>query len=170
MFDFLIRWKIDSAFNNNKREHTFRNMESMHNILVFFSYGDWNEICSIAKELEQMGKKIVMWTVPPHKKDTDNIIFPTNVKVIRQNELSLLKILSTPVVEEFKSLSYDTLIDLTTIHSNALKYLLVQNSSDFCIGISKPEQKVYDFIILKEDGKNLKETYGQIKFYLSNVR
>jgi len=170
MFDFLTKWKIDSAFNNNKREHTLRNIESMQNILIFFSYGDWREIYSIALELEQMGKKVLMWTIHPHKKNTDNTIFPMNVKVIRQNELSLLKILSTSVVEEFKLLSYDTLIDMTTTHSNALKYLLVQNSSDFCVGISEPKQKVYDFIVLKEDDKSLKETYSQIKFYLSNVR
>lgn len=170
MFDFLTNRKINSAFKNNKRKHTLRNMESMENILIFFSYDDWKDVNIVLQELEKKGKNVILWTVHPHKKDQDNTIFPMNVRVIRQNEISLLQILSAPVIQEFKSLSYDTLIDLTTIHSNIFKYLLALNTSDFCIGISEPEQKIYDFILIKEDNKTLKETYNQIKFYLNNVR
>ncbi|WP_459603061.1 DUF6913 domain-containing protein [Dysgonomonas reticulitermitis] len=169
MFDFLIKRKIDSAFKNNKRKHALKNMKSMHNVLIFFSYSDWEIISQIAQDLEQKGKKVIMWTIYPQKKDADITIFPINVKVIRQDEMSLLKILSSPVIDEFKSLPYDTLIDLTTTHSNAFTYLLAQNTSEFCVGISEPDRKIYDFIILKKENETLKETYDQIKFYLNNI-
>jgi hypothetical protein len=144
-------------------------MESMRNILIFFSYDDWKEVSTVVQDLEQSGKNVILWTVYPHKKELSDTIFPMNVRVIRQNELSLLQVLSVSVVNEFRALSYDTLIDLTTTHNNAFKYLLALNSSDFCIGISQPEQKIYDFIILKEESQSLQETYSQIKFYLNNV-
>ncbi|WP_461826089.1 DUF6913 domain-containing protein [Dysgonomonas sp.] len=169
MFDFLIKRKIDSAFKNNKRRHALKNMKSMHNILIFFSYSDWKAISQIAQDLKQEGKKVVMWTIYPRKRDADSTIFPINVKVIRQDEMSLLNILSSSVVDEFKSLSYDTLIDLTTKQSNVFEYLLAQNTSEFSIGISEPHQKVYDFIIFKKENETLRETYDQIKFYLNNI-
>lgn len=169
MFDFLTKWKIDSAFKNNERTHTLKNMESMQNVLIFFSYADWKVVSQIAQDLEQKGKKVLMWTIYPHKKEVGSTIFPMNVRVIWQSETSLFKILSKSVVDEFKSLSYDTLIDLTTTQSNVFDYLLAQNSSDFCIGISEPQQKIYDFILLKKENDTLRETYDQIKFYLSNV-
>ncbi|MDR1092116.1 MAG: hypothetical protein LBL79_13670 [Prevotella sp.] len=142
----------------------------MHNVLIFFSYADWKAVSQIALDLEQKGKKVVLWTIYPQKKDIDSTIFPINVRVIRQDEISFLKILSSTVIDEFKSLSYDTLIDLTTTQSDAFTYLLAQNTSGFCIGISEPDRKTYDFIILKKENETLRETYDQIKFYLNNVR
>lgn len=171
MFDFLVKWKIDSAFKKNIREHTFLNMESMKNILILFSYSDWKVIETIAKELSARGKNVMMWTVQPSQKTPgDNTIFPANVRIIRPREISLLQIISSSVLTEFEALKYDTLIDLTTTESKVFKYLLANNSSEYCIGISKSEHNVYDFIVLKEDDMDLPETYNQIKNYLNNVR
>lgn len=169
MFDFLIKKKISSAFKNNRRKHALRNMESMHDVLILFSYTDWDVVSQIAQDLEQKGKRILLWTICPRKKNTANPVFPLNVKVIRQDEISFFKILSSSVTDEFKRLSYDTLIDLTTTQSNAFQYLLAQNTSEFCIGISEPDQKIYDFILLKKENETLRETYDQIKFYLNNI-
>lgn len=169
MFDFLTKKKIDSAFQNNKRKHTLKNMKSMHNILILFSYSDWKDISQIAQDLEQKGKKVIMWTTCSRKKDAPKPIFPINVKVIQQDEMSFWNILSSSLIDEFRGLSYDTLIDLTTTQSNVFKYLLAQNISEFCIGISESNQKIYDFIIHKKESETLRETYDQIKFYLNNI-
>ncbi len=169
MFDFLIKRKIDSAFKNNKRKHALKNMESMHNVLILFSYTDWDVVSQIVQDLEQKGKKVLLWTIGTRKNKIDSPIFPINVRIIRQDEMSFFKILTSSVMDEFERLSYDTLIDLTTTRSNAFRYLLAQNTSEFCIGISESDQKIYDFIILKNENETLTETYGQIKFYLNNV-
>ncbi|MFV0331873.1 MAG: DUF6913 domain-containing protein [Dysgonomonas sp.] len=170
MFDFLVKWKIDSAFKSNKRDHAFRNIESIESILILFSYNDWKEIEIIARDLESKKKKVVMWTVQPPQKNLGNTIFPSNVRIIHPNEISLLNVISSSVLNEFKLLDYDTLIDLTTRDNKVCKYLLANNSSDCSIGISQSEYNVYDFIVLKEDNKTLQETYNQIKFYLNNIR
>lgn len=170
MFDFLVKYKIDSAFKNNKRKHAFRNMESMESILILFSYKDWSEIESISKDLEAKGKKVILWTIKPSQKNLNNTIFPSNIRVIDSKEISFTKILSSTVLDEYKALLYDTLIDLTTTANKVFKYLLVNTSAEFSIGISEPEHRIYDFIIHREDSNTLQETYNQIKFYLNNIR
>jgi len=170
MFDFLVKLKIDSAFKNNTRKHAFRNMESMENVLILFSYNDWLEIEPIAKDLTANGKNVVMWSAQPPQKTLSNVIFPSNVRIIHPKEISLLQIVSSSVMNEFRAAKYDTLIDLTTTHNKVFRYLLANNTSECCIGISKAEFPVYDFVVLKEDGMNLQETYRQIKIYLNNVR
>lgn len=170
MFDFLVKLKINSAFKNNARKHAFHNMESMKDILILFSYTDWPEIESISKDLEDKGKNVALWTIKPSQKNLNNIIFPSNVKVINAKEISFSKILSSTVLEEYKALSYETLIDLTTTKNKVFKYLLVNTSAEFSIGISEPEYQIYDFIMLRDDSNTLQETYNQIKFYLNNIR
>jgi hypothetical protein len=170
MFDFLVKWKIDSAFKNNKRKHAFRNMGSMENILILFSYSDWPEIEPIAKDLAANGKNIAMWSVQPPRKARNNVIFPSSVRIVHHKERSLFQIVSSSVLNEFKSEKYDTLIDLTTTHNTVFGYLLANNTSECCIGISRAELPVYDFAVLREDKMSLPETYRQIKIYLNNVR
>jgi hypothetical protein len=59
MFDFLVKWKINSAFRDNKRKHAFRNLESMKSVLILFSYNDWPAIDAISKDLAANGKKLL---------------------------------------------------------------------------------------------------------------
>lgn len=169
MFDFLVKWKINSAFRDNKRKHAFRNLESMKSVLILFSYNDWPAIAAISKDLTANGKKVTLWTYQSTKKAPGNTIFPANVRIIHPQEMSLLQILAPSVLDEFKALEYDTLIDLTTTESKVYEYLLAHNSSEFSIGIIKPDRPFYDFLVLKTDEMNLQETYQQIKNYLSKV-
>lgn len=171
MFDFIVRRKINSAFKNNRRNRTFKNLESIKDVLILFTYNDWNEIQPIVRDLEQNGKNVVLWTTMPAniQQNKHASILPINVKVITKKEKNPLQILKQDIVSEYRRLSYDTLIDLTTKNSYTLKYLLVQNSSEFCIGISESSEKVYDYILLKEDDKSLHETYNQLKIYLDNM-
>ncbi|MFR0676902.1 DUF6913 domain-containing protein [Dysgonomonas mossii] len=169
MFDFLVKWKINSAFRDNKRKHAFRNLESMKSVLILFSYSDWPTVAAISKDLAANGKKVILWTYQSTKKATGNTIFPANVRIIQPQEVSFFQILNSSVLDEFKALEYDTLIDLTTTESKVYEYLLANNSSEFSIGIIKPDRPFYDFLVLKTDEMNLQETYQQIKNYLSKV-
>lgn len=169
MFNFLIKKKINSAFDNNKRKHSFRQIGAINNVLILFSYEDWAEISLIAQDLTNKGKKVLLWTVQSNNK-SNHITLPSSVRVIQKNELSLSNILNSSVISEFKVLEYDTLIDLSTYHDNILRYLLALNSSDFSIGITELEYKAYDLTVLKQEKTTLSETYDQLKFYLNNVR
>lgn len=171
MFEFLVRQRINSALKNNKRKHSFKNLESIQNVLILFSYSDWLDVQAIMHDLEQNGKNVVLWTTSPANLQPNNNTspLPPNVRIISKKEKSLFQIIKHNVIAEFRNLSYDTLIDFTTKRSRTLKYLLVQNSSDFCIGIRETDKHIYDYIFLKEDDKSLQETYYQLKNYLNNM-
>lgn len=169
MFDFLVKWKINSAFRDNKRKHAFRNLESIKRVLVLFSYNDWPSIEPVLKNLREDGKEVVLWTCQTKKKADSNTLLPASVRVVDSKDLSFIHVLTPSVLDEFRSLQYDTLIDLTTTESKVNEYLLAHNSSEFSIGTRKPNLPFYDFMVLKSEEMNLQETYQQIKNYLSKV-
>lgn len=169
MFDFIIEKKINSDLKKNTREHTFLKFGNIKKILILFTYQDWNEINEIAKELESNGKSVILWTVL-HKNDDTNIHLPPKVRVICKKDFSMIMGLSTAVIDEYKGLLYDTLLNLTTKDDKYIKLLLANTIAGFSIGITESEQKFYDFVLLKEEDKNLPETFNQIKFYLNNIR
>lgn len=170
MFGFnTINSKINSALINNARKPTFLNLSNMKKVLILFTYKDWNEIYEIVKDLERNGKEVILWTIYPLRSEKTEMSLPSNVRVITQKEISKWKGLSTSIVDEFKKLEYDTLLDVTTKDDKTFHYLLASNSAKFCIGIREQRLKFFDFTLLKDDDVNLEETYKQLKNYLNNM-
>ncbi len=170
MFDFFSKKKINSALECNTRTHIFHNLNDMKKILIFFSYQDWSEIQQISQDLKDKGKEVLLWTTQLKKGEDVQAKLPSDVRVLSHKDISKWQGLSSFIVEEFKALSYDTLLDLTTYDDKSLLYLLANNSAEFCVGIKEQDIKIYDFIVLKEEGAKVFETYNQIKFYLNNIR
>lgn len=168
MFGFNLKKKISSALEKNVRERRFHNLDTMRKVMLLFSYKDWKEVEPIVQDLRGMRKDVQLWTLQNKKDETFSL--PPNARVISSKEISSLTGLSSIVLEEFKSLTYDTLIDFTTYDDNNLMYLLANNSAEFCIGVKETEYNVFDFTLLKDDDMNLGEAYNQIKFYLNNIR
>ena len=168
MFGFKVKKKIQAALESNKRTHIFHKLDDMKKILILFTGENWDEVQQINQDLKDKGKDVILWTVQL-KKDGVGQIYPPEVKVIEQKDISKWVGLSSTVIDEFKKLSYDTLLDLTTKNDGSLLYLLANNSAEFCIGIKEQDFKVYDLIVLKEEDANLLETYTQVKFYLNNI-
>ncbi|MDR1883124.1 MAG: hypothetical protein LBR26_10155 [Prevotella sp.] len=169
MVGFIIKKKIQAALKNNDRTRIFRKLDDMKKILILFTVEDWNEILQISRDLKENGKEVVLWTVQS-KKDENSHAFPPEVKAIAQKDISKWRGLSSSLIDGFKELSYDTLLDLTTKNDRSLLYLLAANSAGFCIGVREQDFKVYDLIIFKKESSDLLETYNQIKFYLNNIR
>lgn len=170
MFGFIaINNKISSALINNTREHAFLRLDDIKKVLILFTYKDWNDISEIVRDLEAKGKNVILWTIYPQYNGKEEISIPANVRVITKKEASKWWGISSSTIEEFERLEYDTLLDLTTKNDKSLLYLLARNSAKFCIGIKEPKLKFFDFVLLKEEDRNLQETYNQIKNYLNNM-
>jgi hypothetical protein len=168
MFGFKAKKRIHAALESNERTHIFHKLDDIKKILILFTLEDWNEIFQISQDLKDKGKEIILWTLRPGKNE-DSRMYPPEVRIIGRKDISKWLGLSSQVIGEFRKLSYDTLLDLTTKDDKSLLYLLANNSAEFCIGIREQDFKVYDLIILKEEDTNLPETYKQIKFYLNNI-
>jgi len=168
IFGLKIKRSIDSILKRNDRHHVFHNLENMNKILILFSYQDWDQIEIIKQDLESKGKSVYLWTVIPSIKNRNEYSLPQHVKAISVKESAKRKEFAS-IVEEFESLSYDTLIDLTSKDDYTLKYLLAGNKSEFCIGTREQENKVYDFVLLRNNEMNLSDTYEQLKLYLNKI-
>ncbi len=170
MFKFLKDKRIKSAIKKNERQHTFLNIANMKNILILFDNKDLNEIIHIAKELDSMGKRIFLWTYDPDKNAIPAKRQSLSLQTITPKDVSSIGSISKELIAVFESQIYDTIIDLTTENHYALKYLLSNNTAKFSIGTCKSDDRLYDFVLLKEENMGVTEVYDQIKFYLSNIR
>jgi hypothetical protein len=165
----ILNMRINSALKKNKRKHTFLNLDKMRRVLILFSYQDLKEINEIAKDLESKGKSVILWTVYPSNTGEKPPFIP-KVRIISPKEISVIWGLSSAVIKEFCDQEYDTLLDLTTEADNSISFLLAKNTSQFCIGLKKQEKKIFDFILHKEENRDLIETYDQLKLYLHNIQ
>lgn len=168
--DYFIKKKINKAFIENNRSHSFLSFSEMQSIVILFDIDEWFIIEEIIQDLQSLGKKVAAWTIKPKEYNSKSIIFPEEVKFIDEtNDLSWMQVLNEESVQRFRNQRYDTLLDLSTNNNLYIKYLLMINRSLFCIGIKESEKNIYDFIMLKEEDKDILETYQQIKFYLDSM-
>lgn len=173
MLDYFLKRSIKSELNNNNRKHTFLNFEGMQNVLVLFDMQDWEMVARIIEDLKQHGKYVMPWTVKPKSAQGQTLAdsLPANVRIIDTGkDTNWKRLLHPAILNEFDNLKYDTFLDLSLEPNNYTKSLLVRNRSNFCLGFTKQEEKLYDFTILKEDNQNLFEAYQQLKIYLKHIQ
>lgn len=172
MLDLFLQRSIKSELNNNSRTHTFLNFEKIHNVLVLFDIKDWETVSLIINDLEQHGKHVLPWCIKPKSGQGQLALpsLPQNVRVIDMGkDLNWKRLIQPAILEEFDNLKYDTFLDLSLEPNDYSKLLLVKNKSNFCLGFTKKEEKLYDFIILKEENQDLFEAYKQLKIYLAHI-
>lgn len=173
MLDYFLRRSIKSELNNNNRKHTFLNFEGMHNVLVLFDIQDWEMVSPIIEDLKQHGKYVMPWTIKPKSAQgqTRPPNIPANVRVIdTHKDIDWKGLIRPATLTEFDNLKYDTLLDLSLEPNDYTKSLLVRNRSNFCLGFTKRKEKIYDFIILKEEDQSLFDAYEQLKVYLAHIK
>lgn len=173
MLDYFLQRSIKSELNNNNRKHTFLNFEGIKNVLVLFDIQDWDTIAPIIEDLRQHGKYVMPWTIKPKQMQSQILPanLPPNVRVIdTHKDLDWKRLIRPAILTEFDNLTYDTFLDLSLEPNDYSKLLLVRNKSNFCLGFTKREEKLYDFTILKEDNQSLFEAYEQLKIYLAHIK
>lgn len=168
LFELKLKKSIDSILKRNKRIRSFLNLNEMNDILILFTYGDWDKVSLITADLERKGKNVILWTIESSKNKIAGQTLPDKVRVLSKKESSSLKGYNK-LKKDFGNLQYDTLIDLTTEDSIVLMSLLAENKSKFCIGIKEHNYRLYDFVLLKDEAMDLTETYKQLTMYLDNV-
>jgi len=168
MFDYFLQRSIKSGFKKYHRESSFMNFDDMKDIVIFFDMENREEIIPVIEDLKRNGKNVHAWTM---KSGGSSLKSGGDIRVIEpEKDLSLLRSLKPEVLEEFDKLYYDTLIDFSSSDNNYFLLLLSRNKSRFCIGIIEREYKIYDFILLKEEGYSLSDSYDQLKIYLKQIQ
>lgn len=173
MLDYFLQRSIKSELNKNNRQHSFLNFEGIQSVLVLFDMQDWERVHPIIEDLQKHGKYVMPWTVKlkPVQGQAQPPVLPSNVRVIdTHKDLDWKRVIRPAILTEFDNLKYDTLLDLSLESNNYIMSLLVRNNSRFCLGFTKREEKLYDFVILKEDDQNLFDAYEQLKIYLTHIK
>lgn len=168
MLDYFLQQKISTGLKKYRKEHCFLNYNDIKNVLILFDIEDWYEILPIIEKLKKDGKKVIAWTIRPTQSQVFR--FPHYVRVIEPNkDINWLKLLKPEVLEDFKRLNYETIMDLSSGENDYILWLLTQNKSQFAIGLVKNEYKLYDFTLLKEKEQSHFEAFEQMKIYLECI-
>jgi len=168
MLDYFLQQKISSGLKKYRREHCFLNYKDIKQVLILFDIEDWYEILPIVETLKKEGKRVVAWTVRPSNSQVFR--FPHYVRVIEPNkDINWMKLLKPEVLDEFKRLNYETLMDLSSGQNEYILWLLSQNKSQFAVGLVEHEYKLYDFILLKDKEQSHYEAFKQMKNFLEHI-
>lgn len=173
MLDIFLRKNIESGIKKQKnRKREFLGFNNMQSVLILFDYNDWHEIENIVDDLMKSGKEVILWTIL-HKSDnqetTNNL--PQQVRVVDlHKDVNWKKMLRPEIIDEYLALNYNTLLDCSVSDENYMALLRAHSSASFNIGFRELENKLYDFVILKEENMTLLEAYEQMKIYQEHLK
>lgn len=169
MFRFIRKKKERQARESNIREHSFSGFGDIKTVMILFDCKDVNQIMRIAKDLKKSGKNVLLWTSVSRDENikTINELEGMSLRIVLPSEKSRWNILSDQVLEEFRNLEYDLLLDFSGTENATMSYLVSNTKCHFCVGLRETDHPVYDFIFLKEKEQDLASAYEQIKNYLN---
>ena len=172
MLNFLNRRKTGQDLRNDEGRN-FLNYNVIKKVLVLFNLEDHEDVANVVNELRKNGKIVAAWTIRPKNSETHINYFPCMVRIIDpKTDMTWTQSLSKNVIEQFKLLDYETLIDLTSTDDSTLDYLFSLNTSRFCIGFRERDGMAsHDFIVLKNNETSFTEAFKYLKNYLhKNVK
>ncbi|OAV70238.1 hypothetical protein Barb4_01481 [Bacteroidales bacterium Barb4] len=168
--DYFIKRSIRKmARTTASRPHCFRSLEEAAHILVFCEAQDEKEITPCLTKLRSLGKKVqVCLYVPVSHSDM-------NTKEVRllvfEKDHSRWGFPDPESVRALNAEKADILIDMTGDNYIQMKYLMLQHSSTFKIGLKRAGQlDMYDFCISMADNDRPARMFDLIIYYLQTIR
>lgn len=167
--NYFIKKKVQSlASGAANRKHEFCTLEDANHILVLYQADDHELVEPCLEKLRKMRKKVQACvfvsgsTVPEmnasymtvhSKKDLDTWLAPSDA-----------------VVEQFKTVRADILIDLTRPDCYPMQYLMLQHPCRFKVGVKRAGIDLYDLSISLTEREDIKHLFEHILFYLQTIR
>lgn len=166
---YFIRKKVQHlAPKALSRKHEFCALDDANHILILFHAADRDAVEPCIEILRKKKKHVnacvyvaediipemnASYTVVHVKKDLDAWYCPKDA-----------------VVERYKTLQADILIDLTGPNCYTMKYLLLQHPCRFKVGLKQEITDLYDLTILVTERDDIKQLFEHILFYLQTIR
>lgn len=171
LIDYFVTQKIKQLVKmNNSRQHCFRSLKEAHNILIFYEAKDEEEIEPCLETLRMLKKDLFVCKYVANKvlRKDKNAYF----HVYRGRDFNLLGFPKRRIQEQINKQKADILIDLTGKGCSPMKFLMLQHTSRFKIGLkrSREEQDLYDFTLSVTNRDDMMYLFGQIIFYLQTIR
>jgi len=168
MLYFLVHKirKITKEFNRKK---CFREYSDIQRVVILFDLEHMEEVKDFAKSLKFAGKEVFSFTFNPDAKAQDPVL-PESFTILKRKELNFKCFPPQQMMENYKLLGPDTLIDLTVKPHPVLQYLSLQSEASYRVGFRR-EEKTFDDLLLEYDPEqSFVFLTSQLHFYMKSIR
>ena len=164
---YFIKKKVQSlASGAAGRKHEFCALEDAGHILVLYQANDRELVEPCLDVLRKKNKKVQACVYVTGDPEADASCIPVHAK----KDVNVWQVPSDVVLERFKTVKADILIDITRPGCYALQYIALRHPSAFKVGIKYPGQEWYDLGLTVTDKDDIQYLFGQILFYLRSIR
>ena len=165
--NYFIKKKVQSlASGAAGRKHEFCALEDAGHILVLYQANDRELVEPCLDVLRKKNKKVQACVYVTGDPEADASCIPVHAK----KDVNVWQVPSDVVLERFKTVKADILIDITRPGCYALQYIALRHPSAFKVGIKYPGQEWYDLGLTVTDKDDIQYLFGQILFYLRSIR
>ena len=165
--NYFIKKKVQSlASGAAGRKHEFCALEDAGHILVLYQANDRELVEPCLDVLRKKNKKVQACVYVTGDPEADASCIPVHAK----KDVSTWLVPSDAVLERFRTIKADILIDITRPGCYALQYIALRHPSAFKVGIKYPGQEWYDLGLTVTDKDDIQYLFGQILFYLRSIR
>jgi hypothetical protein len=167
--NFFIKKKIrDAAKETTMRTARFCSLSDASDILVVFNVTDQNDVLICMENMHELAKNIHLCAYVP-KKNKEQAVH-TSWLYIFEDELDSKGVPTDVMVDKFKTLPADILIDLTRKNNYAMQYLQLKHPSLFKVGTKSFLRDLYDLTIPMADDVDINKYFGHVVYYLQTIR
>ena len=168
---FLYKKIKTLSKNASAREHCYRSLSDVRDILVMCEAKDWKTVYPCVKTLKGMDKNVHV-CVYTRKTDDAPIWDYAYLLVDAKKDIDLWGFPDKKIRTQLNSLSVDMLLDLTSGETSVMRYLMYQHPASFKVGAKRSsEEGIHDLsIIMQEELYDIPFVFEQILIYLQAIR
>ena len=165
--NYFIKKKVQSlASGAAGRKHEFCALEDAGHILVLYQANDRELVEPCLDVLHKKNKKVQACVYVTGDPEADASCIPVHAK----KDVNVWQVPSDVVLERFKTVKADILIDLTRPDCYPMQYLMLQHPCRFKVGVKHADIDLYDLSISVTEREDIKHLFEQILFYLQAIR
>lgn len=166
---YFLNNKIRNMAKGFVRTKCFREYEDIRRVLLLFDLEHAEEVVDFAKSLTFAGKEVHGLTFLPDAKTALPVV-PENFKILNHNDLSFMGFPLSNVMENFKGIHPDTLIDLTVVPHPVLQYLSLTCEASYRVGFQREEKTFDDLLLEYHPEQRFDFLTSQLHFYMKSLR
>lgn len=165
---FLIN-KIRKLTKSFERSKCFREYADIHRVVILVDLEHAEVLGQFAQALTQDGKEVFCLTFNPNAK-VEPPMLPENVLVLNHKSLSFKGIPLNEVMENYRLLNPDTLVNITVKPHPVLQYLSLNSKASFRVGFFREEKTMDDLLLEYDPEQPFDFLTGQLHFYMKSLR
>ncbi len=166
---YFLANKIRKITKEYSRKKCFREYADIHRVVILFDYEHIEDVKDLAKSLKFAGKEVFSVTYNQKTKD-EGPVLPDNFTMLNKNKLAFNGLPQKLVMDNYKSFSPDTLIDLTVQPHPVLQYLSLKSEASYRVGFHREEKTIDDLQLEYDSEQSFVFLTSQLHFYMKSIR